>query len=68
MFFLFLGSAIVFPLEIPVQLQFVLVLLFTLGGCLLSYEIIKRIKWVRVLFGFFKTRRLKFSFCALHAP
>jgi glucan biosynthesis protein C len=51
MFFLFLGSALIFPLAIPVQLQFVLVLLFTLGGCLLSYEIIKRIKWVRVLFG-----------------
>lgn len=51
MIFLFLGSAIIFPLTIPVQLQFVLVLLFTLGGCLLSYEIIKRIKWVRVLFG-----------------
>lgn len=51
MFFLFLGSAIILPLSIPVQVQFVLVLLFTLGGCLLSYEIIKRIKWVRVLFG-----------------
>jgi len=59
MFFLFLGSVIVFPLEIPVQLQFVLVLLFTLGGCLLSYEIIsllsyeiiKRIKWLRIFFG-----------------
>ncbi|MCW5910504.1 MAG: acyltransferase family protein [Cyclobacteriaceae bacterium] len=51
MFFLYLGSAIVFPLAIPVQVQFMLVLLFTLGGCLLSYEIIKRVKWVRVLFG-----------------
>jgi glucan biosynthesis protein C len=51
MFFLFLGSVIVFPLEIPVQLQFVLVLLLTLGGCLLSYEIIKRIKWLRIFFG-----------------
>lgn len=51
MFFLYLGSAIVFPLAIPVQLQFVLVLLFTLGGCLLSYEIIKRIKWLRIFFG-----------------
>ncbi|TXH27875.1 MAG: acyltransferase [Cyclobacteriaceae bacterium] len=51
MFFLFLGSAIILPLSIPVQVQFVLVLLFTLGGCMGSYEIIKRIKWVRVLFG-----------------
>ncbi len=51
MFFLFLASAIILPLAIPVQLQFFLVLLFTLGGCLISYEIIRRIKWVRVLFG-----------------
>jgi hypothetical protein len=34
-----------------VQLQFVLVLLFILGGCMCSYEIIRRIKWVRALFG-----------------
>ncbi|MBN8576210.1 MAG: acyltransferase family protein [Cytophagales bacterium] len=51
MLFLYLGSTLIFPLAIPVQFQFVLVLLFTLGGCLLSYEIIKRIKWLRVLFG-----------------
>lgn len=51
MFFLYLGSALIFPLAIPVQLQFVLVLLFTLGGCMGSYEIIRRIKWVRLLFG-----------------
>mgnify|MGYP002777221587 CR=1 FL=1 len=51
MFFLYLGSAVVFPLTLPVQLQFVLVLLFTLIGCLIAYELIKRIAWLRVLFG-----------------
>lgn len=51
MFFLYVGSVIVFPLKIATPLQFVLVLLFTLGGCLLSYEMIKRIKWLRVFFG-----------------
>jgi glucans biosynthesis protein C len=51
MFFLFLGSALIFSLAIPVQLQFVLVLVFTLGGCLLSYEIIRRVKLLRLLFG-----------------
>lgn len=51
MFFLYLGSAIVFPLAVPVQLQFVLVLLFTIGGCLLSFELIKRVKLLRILFG-----------------
>ena len=52
MVFLYLGSMLVFPLAIPVQLQFILLLLFTLGGCLLSYEfIIRRVKWIRPLFG-----------------
>ena len=51
MFFLYLGSALIFRLAIPVQIQFILVLLITLSGCMLSYEIIKRVKWLRVLFG-----------------
>lgn len=51
MFFLYLGSALIFPLAMPVQVQFIALLLFTLTGCMLSYEIIKRIKWVRILFG-----------------
>jgi glucans biosynthesis protein C len=51
MLFLYLGSALIFPLAIPVQLQFVLVLLFTLSGCLLAYEVIRRIKLLRILFG-----------------
>jgi glucan biosynthesis protein C len=51
MFFLYLGSALIFQLALPVQIQFILVLLITLSGCLLSYEIIKRVKWLRVLFG-----------------
>ncbi|MCE7862178.1 MAG: acyltransferase [Bacteroidetes bacterium CHB5] len=51
MVFLYLASMFVFSFKLPVQLQFLLVLLLTLGGCLLSYEVIRRIKWVRVLFG-----------------
>ncbi len=51
MVFLYLASMFVFSFNLPVQLQFLLVLLLTLGGCLLSYEVIRRIKWVRVLFG-----------------
>jgi glucan biosynthesis protein C len=51
MIFLYLGSAWVFPLAIPVQLQFVLVLLITLGGCLGTFELVRRVNVLRPFFG-----------------
>lgn len=51
MFFLYLGSSLIFPLTLPVQVQFILVLLFTAAGCFLSFELIRRIPYVRMLFG-----------------
>ncbi len=52
MIFLYLGSLLIFPLDIGVQLQFVLVLLFTFAGCFAMYElVIRRVKWIRPLFG-----------------
>jgi len=51
MIFLYLGSTLIFPLSINLPLQFVFVLLFTAGGCFASYEIIRRIRFVRTLFG-----------------
>jgi peptidoglycan/LPS O-acetylase OafA/YrhL len=52
MMFLYLGSLVIFPLQIPVSLQFVLVLLFTTIGCFTFYElIIRRINIIRPLFG-----------------
>jgi hypothetical protein len=51
MIFLYLGSLLIFPLDIPVQLQFILVLLFTIVGCFGLYELIRRIKILRPLFG-----------------
>jgi glucans biosynthesis protein C len=52
MIFLYLGSLLIFPLDIEVQLQFILVLLFTFTGCFLTYEfIIRRINIIRPLFG-----------------
>ena len=51
MIFLYLGSMWVFSLELNVQIQFVLVLLITVGGCFGTYEVIRRIKWIRPLFG-----------------
>ncbi|MBI1768349.1 MAG: acyltransferase family protein [Bacteroidetes bacterium] len=51
MIFLFLGSMLIFPLEIDVRIQFVLVLLFTFAGCFAVYELIRRVNILRPLFG-----------------
>jgi glucans biosynthesis protein C len=52
MIFLSLGSLFIFPLDIPVPIQFILVLLITGLGCFIFYEfIIRRINIVRPLFG-----------------
>ncbi len=51
MVFLYLGSLLVFPLPVAPPLQFVLVLLFTVGGCFAAYEVLKRIPFLRPLFG-----------------
>jgi glucans biosynthesis protein C len=51
MIFLYLGSQLIFPLPIYIPLQFLLVLLFTLGGCFATFELIRRIKFLRPLFG-----------------
>lgn len=52
MMFLYLGSMLIFPLDIAVPLQFILVLLFTVLGCFTFYElIIRRINLIRPLFG-----------------
>ncbi len=51
MVFLFLGSALIFPLALDVRLKFVLVLLFTAITCLGAYELVKRTPLTRLLFG-----------------
>lgn len=52
MVFLFLGSLLIFPLDIDVHLQFILVVLFTGVGCFVTYEfIIRRVNFIRPLFG-----------------
>jgi glucan biosynthesis protein C len=52
MIFLSLGSVLIFPLNIPVAFQFILVLLFTGVGCFATYEfVIRRTKIIRPLFG-----------------
>lgn len=51
MIFLFLGSMFIFKLDVPGPVQFVLVLLFTITGCFAGYEVIRRIRFLRALFG-----------------
>lgn len=52
MIFLFLGSMLIFPLNIDSHFQFILLLLFTGIGCFVTYEfIIRRAKVLRPLFG-----------------
>lgn len=51
MIFLYLGSYFIFKTDMNVQVKFLLVLLITTAGCFGAYEIIRRIKWLRPLFG-----------------
>jgi membrane-bound acyltransferase YfiQ involved in biofilm formation len=52
MIFLYLGSLLIFPLNIPSPVQYPLLLLFTLAGCFASYEyLVRRINIIRPLFG-----------------
>jgi glucan biosynthesis protein C len=51
MIFLYLGSMLIFPLEMDVHLQFILVLIITAAGCFITFEIIKRFNITRILFG-----------------
>lgn len=52
MVFLYLGSLLIFPLDIAAPYQFVLLLLFTSIGCFMVYElVIRRVNFIRPLFG-----------------
>lgn len=51
MVFLYLGSLLIFPLDIPVVSKFAAVLFFTFGGCFGLYEVIRRVNLLRPVFG-----------------
>ncbi len=51
MIFLYLASYLLFPLEISVWLKFILVIVFTGAGCFISYELIRKVRFIRPLFG-----------------
>ena len=51
MVFIYAGSVLFFPMDLPPGLKFALLTLFTFGGCYLGYEGIRRVKLLRPLFG-----------------
>ena len=51
MIFLYLGSVLILPLEIPTIVKFILVIVFTFIGCFALYELIRRVPFLRPLFG-----------------
>ena len=60
MVFLYLGSMLIFPMDMPTLVQFILVLLFTLAGCFTCFELIRRVNILRPLFGLkMKQRRVE---------
>ncbi len=51
MVFLYLTSYLIFPTAIPAGAAFILVCALTFLGCYVTFELIRRIKWIRPLFG-----------------
>jgi glucan biosynthesis protein C len=52
MIFLYLASFIFLPLNLPLELNLILIILFTFIGCFVTYDlIIRRISFIRPLFG-----------------
>ena len=52
MIFLYLAASIFLPLNLPLGLNLILIILFTFTGCFVTYDlIIKRIGFLRPLFG-----------------
>jgi glucan biosynthesis protein C len=51
MIFMYWGATIILPLPIETYAKFLLITSFTFGGSILSFEIIRRISFLRPLFG-----------------
>jgi len=51
MAFLYWGAYIIFPLNINPWLSLIIITVFTFTGCILSYEILRRVFFLRPLFG-----------------
>jgi peptidoglycan/LPS O-acetylase OafA/YrhL len=60
MIFLFLGASLILPLQIPVTVKFILIVVFTATGCFVIYDLlIRRINFLRPLFGLKAKQKMK---------
>lgn len=60
MILLYLGSVLILPLGIPTALKFILLVLFTSLGCFALYEfVIRRVYFLRPLFGLKRIKKTK---------
>ncbi|MCU4165377.1 acyltransferase family protein [Carboxylicivirga caseinilyticus] len=58
MIFLYLGATLILPFNINTEMKFAGVTAISLFGSLIVYELlIRRIKWISVLFGVFQTKK-----------
>ncbi|MCP4686267.1 MAG: acyltransferase family protein, partial [bacterium] len=57
MIFLYLGAYLIFPMNLNPWVSLFLIVVFTFAGCLLTYEIVKRVFLLRPLFGLRNNRR-----------
>ena len=51
MIFMFLGATLILPLQIDTFVKYLLINSFTFGGSILSFEMIRRVPFLRPLFG-----------------
>jgi glucan biosynthesis protein C len=57
MIFLYAAGCLIFPLELPVAQSLILIILYTFIGCFVTFEVIRRIPFIRPLFGLKGKRR-----------
>jgi glucans biosynthesis protein C len=57
MVFLYLGSVVIFRLPVSPQVIFILLLLFTIVGCFAAFEVVRRIGFLRIVFGLSARKR-----------
>jgi glucan biosynthesis protein C len=60
MIFMFLGATIILPLSVGSLTKFFLLIAFTFAGSILSFEIIRRIPFLRPLFGLKMNNKITF--------
>ena len=61
MVFLYLGSYILFGLELSAITKFFVLIAFTGLGCFVTYELIRRISFLRLLFGLKNQKKRTFG-------